>query len=58
MTLAERLEQKGKQEGKREGRQEIALKMIQKGADNHFIMECTDLSKEEIEKLRKKKEGS
>ena len=45
--------QKGKQEGKQETQHQTALKMIEKGADDEFIKECTGLSQETIDKLRK-----
>jgi predicted transposase YdaD len=44
---------KGKEEGKIEGKIEITKKMLQKGSDIHFIAEVTELSIEEIEKIKK-----
>jgi predicted transposase/invertase (TIGR01784 family) len=37
--------------GKQEAKLEIAKKMKEKNSDIDFIIECTGLSKEEIEKL-------
>jgi predicted transposase/invertase (TIGR01784 family) len=44
---------KGKIEGKIEEKTEIALKMLKKGMDIEDICDCTGLSKEKIEKLKK-----
>ena len=41
-------------EGKKEGKQEIAKKMLLKGMDIELIAEMTDLSKEEIIRLKDK----
>ena len=44
-------EAKGREEGKKSEKTKIAQKMKQKGKDIQTIMELTELSKEEIEKL-------
>ena len=44
----------GVREGKKEGKQEIAKKMLLKGMDIEIIAEMTDLSKEEIIRLKDK----
>lgn len=49
MTTALKL----KEEGKIEGRIEAALKMLEHGLDINLIADCTGLSVEEIEKLKK-----
>ena len=43
--------EQGREQGKKSKSIEIAKKMLKSGADIEFIMECTNLSKEEIEKL-------
>ncbi len=45
-------EEKGYNEGISERNQQIVLKLIKKNADNDYISEITDLSVEEIEKIR------
>jgi predicted transposase/invertase (TIGR01784 family) len=53
MTTAEKLEEKGRKEGIQKNQHQTAIKMIEKGADDEFIKECTGLSQETIDKLRK-----
>lgn len=43
--------QEGRQEGERNKAIEIAKNMLEKGTDIKFIIECTGLTKEDIEKL-------
>ena len=45
--------QEGRQEGRQERDREIAFKMIEIGADIHMICQCTDFTKEQVEKLKK-----
>jgi len=60
MTIAERLEQKGKEAGIQIGRQEgklfekrqIAMNMLLKKLDQKIIAESTGLSVEEIKNLK------
>ena len=42
----------GKEEGKKEKEREIAKRMLKKGISIEKIMELTELSKKEIEKLK------
>lgn len=44
--------EKGKQEGKIEGKMEVAIKMLNKGTDIDDIVEITELSKNEILRLK------
>lgn len=46
--------EKGKQEGIEEGIKKVAKNMIEKGASNEDIAEFTELSIEEVERIRKK----
>lgn len=48
------LKQESYEAGRKEEKTEIAKKMLESGASIKFIMEITQLSKEEIEKLRQK----
>ena len=45
-------EEKGKKEGKKEGRNEIAKNMLKENLSIELISKLTDLSQEEIEKLK------
>ena len=53
MTIAERLEQRGKEAGIRIGLEKVAANMLIKNLDEKVIAESTGLSLEEIKKLRK-----
>ena len=65
MTIAERLEQKGKEAGIQIGREEgklfekkqIAMNMLLKKLDEKIIAESTGLTVEELEKLKTKNIG-
>ena len=60
MTIAERLEQRGREvgiqigieKGRQEGRREIVINMLSKGLDEKVITESTGLSIEEIKRLK------
>lgn len=43
----------GRKEGRREGKKSVAKNMLEKGKDIELIIECTGLTKEEIENLKK-----
>lgn len=53
ISYEERGKAKGREEGIREGMKKVALKMFADGFSDKKIMELTDLSKEEIEDLKK-----
>ena len=44
--------EKGRQEGLQEGITQVAMQMLQSGLDNAIIVNCTNLSIEEIEKIK------
>lgn len=44
---------RAEKQGEKRGIMKVALGMIQKGIDNETIAELTDLTKEEIEQLRR-----
>ena len=44
---------KGRQEGKEEGKEEVALRMLQQGMDLQLIAQVTDLSIQQLHKLKK-----
>ena len=50
--------QKGIQEGKRERDKEIALQMLEAGADIRMICRCTGLSEGRVEELKKQSRRS
>ena len=54
MTLAERIEEKGRKEGLLAGKIEIARKLLQEKTDPVFIAKITELSLEKIKELQKK----
>ena len=45
----------GKKQGKKEAQIEAAKRMLAKGIDIETIIECTELTKEEIEKIKENK---
>ena len=53
-----RWQEEGRQEGHREGRREerenMALSMLKDGFNNEIILKHTNLSKEELDKLKKR----
>ena len=51
MTLAQKVEQRGRQEGIKEGVSKTAIRMLSEGADPVFVAKCTDLTLEEVKKL-------
>ena len=53
VSLLEGAEQKGIEKGQKQKAIEMAKKLIDKGLDNEFILETTDLSILEIEEIRK-----
>ena len=46
-------EQKGNLKGKLEGKRDVALKMLDMGLDLNTVAKVTDLSLEELEKLKR-----
>lgn len=56
MTIAERLEQKGRVEGHEEGKQsariEIARTLLRKGVESVVVIEATGLTSEELAKIQ------
>ena len=43
-----------REEGRTEGRTEVALKMLERGSEMEFIMECTGLDEKELKRLKAK----
>lgn len=56
VSLLEGAEQKGIEKGQKQKAIEMAKKLIDKGLDNEFILETTDLSILEIEEIRKNRD--
>ncbi|WP_325053268.1 transposase [Lentibacillus cibarius] len=54
MELPISYEEKGKEKGKEKAIKEMALAMISEGASTAFIAKVTQLSEEEIDRLRQK----
>ena len=52
-TVAQQLEQRGEQRGILKGREQVAYKLLKAGLSQDLIMQTTDLTKEELEKLYK-----
>ena len=44
----------GLKKGRKEERQEVALKLIKSGVDLKTVLDCTGLSRKELERLQKK----
>lgn len=53
LSALRRAEKQGEKKGEKKGVMKVALSMIQKGMDNETIAELTELTKEEIEQLRR-----
>lgn len=52
MTIAERLEQKGKQIGRQEEAKKIAMQLLKMGMPPETVKQATGLSDEALKKLR------
>ena len=55
MTLLER-DEKNREEGRNEERRSVAKNLLQRGLDDEFVFETTNLSLDEIKKLRQELE--
>lgn len=51
----ESIREAGYDAGKKEGKIEIVKNMIKKGIDDKVIIECTEISKEQLEEIKNKK---